>query len=83
VIAYQQQPGEEGLAAPIAAADPGIVTIKESLVCNEYLEDAYPQLAVGDATLSHTLKEQALLTACRLAFVKMRVPQSSIPWPAN
>lgn len=51
VVAFQQQPGGEGLAAPITAADPGIVAIKESLVCNEYLENAYPQPAVRDATL--------------------------------
>jgi glutathione S-transferase len=45
VIAFQQA---APVPAPTAAAAPaGAVCIKESLVCNEYLEDAYPQPPVS------------------------------------
>lgn len=45
VIAFQQA---AAVPAPTAAAAPeGVVCIKESLVCNEYLEDAYPQPTVS------------------------------------
>lgn len=48
VIAYQQQGSEQQhIAQPTAASAPGVVSIKESLVCNEYLEDAYPQPSVS------------------------------------
>jgi len=47
VIAYQQQAASAHIHKPTAAAEPGVVSIKESLVCNEYLEDAYPQPPVS------------------------------------
>lgn len=47
VIAFKQSAGADPPAAPTAAAEPGVVSIKESLVCNEYLEDAYPQPPVS------------------------------------
>jgi len=64
VIAWQQQQqqAEEGSsrdAAPAAVcAIPGIVSITESLVCNEFLEDSCPSPAVsedvGQSLVCHT-----------------------------
>jgi glutathione S-transferase len=51
VIAFKQSAGSAPPAAPTAAAEPGLVSIKESLICNEYLEDAYPQPPVSVTSL--------------------------------
>jgi glutathione S-transferase len=56
VIAWQQQQQQEeqeeagcgrNAATAAACAIPGVVSITESLVCNEFLEDACPSPAVS------------------------------------
>lgn len=82
VIAYQHKAGDQH-APPLtaAAAAPGVVVIRESLVCLEFLEDAHPKPAVS----GHVASKKTQGQGCLAALVSCRLPAAGMkhmPWLA-
>lgn len=81
VIAFQQA---AAVPAPTAAAAPAdVVCIKESLVCNEYLEDAYPQPTVSCLVCAAVWHAQEHHTRSLLISVRECVSAACTPTPST